>query len=190
MMSHPPDDETDDADLIRAAQRGDLTAYEKLVVRYQAGVRAFAAVRIPMRYEAEDLAQEAFLIAWRKLHEFDPDTSFGAWLKAIAHRLVMNHRRKFRAEGVGGHAELEILLHHHDAEAASDRLAALRDCLSLIDGPALKLLNARYLDGVSVKDIAKQTGKGYSALTMQLFRLRELLAACVETEMSTGRNTP
>ncbi len=186
-MSHPQDDENDDADLIRAAQRGDLAAYEKLVIRYQSGVRAFAAVRISMRYEAEDLAQEAFMIAWRKLAEFDPDTSFGAWLKTIAHRLVLNHRRKFRAEGVGGHAELEQLLNNHDAEAASERLAALRDCLASIDGPALKLLNTRYLDGVSVKEIAEQTGKGYSALTMQLFRLRELLASCVESEMSTGR---
>lgn len=190
MMRPLTDEEPDDADLLRSAQRGDLAAYEKLVVRYQAGVRAFAAVRIPMRYEAEDLAQEAFIIAWRKLREFDPETSFGAWLKAIAHRLVMNHRRKFRAHGVGGHAELEELLHYDDTEVASERVAALRDCLASMGGPALKLLSTRYLDGVSVRDISKQMGRGYSALTMQLFRLRELLAACVEKEMSAERGTP
>lgn len=177
---------TDDSELIRAAQAGDLESYERLVNRYQAGVRAFAAVRIPMRYEAEDLAQEAFVIAWRKLGDFEAGTSFGAWLKTITHRLVLNHRRKFRAEGVGGHRELEELLRERSMVAvddASERLEALRECLSAMDGPALKLLNARYLDGETVREIAASTGRGYSALTMQLFRLREILAACVENEM-------
>lgn len=190
MSASDPDDEPDDENLIRAAQCGDLVAYETLVMRYQAGVRAFAAVRISMRHEAEDLAQEAFVIAWRKLGEFDAGTSFGAWLKTITHRLVQNHRRKFRAEGVGGHQELEELLNRHEPAAASDRLFALRDCLAALDGPALKLLNDRYLDGVSVKEIAERTGKGYSALTMQLFRLREILAACVENGMSTQPDRP
>lgn len=190
MEAEPINREPEDAELIRAAQGGDLAAYERLMLRYQGGIRAFAAVRIPLRYEAEDLAQEAFVIAWRKLNDFDAATSFGAWVKTITHRLILNHRRKFRAAGVGGHQELEELLSNHEPVAASDRLAALRDCLATMDGPALKLLKDRYLDGVSVRELAAQTGRGYSALTMQLFRLRELLAVCVESEMSADTGKP
>jgi RNA polymerase sigma-70 factor, ECF subfamily len=173
-------------DLIRKARAGDLRAFETLVIRHQASIRAFAALRISLRGEAEDLAQETFVIAWRKLGEFDPDGSFHSWLRTIAHHLIRNHRRKFRAEGVGSSLELDVLWRQQErAQRAepSERLLALRDCLSKMDGPSLKLLNDRYLDGVSVQELSESTGRGYSALTTQLYRLRELLAGCVEKEM-------
>lgn len=185
MITTDSEDETDDADLIRAAQRGDLSAYEQLVLRHQSAVRAFAAVRIASRSDAQDLAQDTFVIAWKKLGSFDPNTPLGPWLRTIVHRLVLNYRRKFRAEGVGGHSELDELLNGANAETASERLAALRQCLTEMGGPGLALLEERYIDGVSVREIAKKTGRGYSALTMQLFRLRELLARCVRERMST-----
>ncbi|RYD29856.1 MAG: hypothetical protein EOP87_17615, partial [Verrucomicrobiaceae bacterium] len=106
----------DEPDLIRRAQRGELAAFGTLVGRYQGSVRAFAALRMSVRCEAEDLAQETFVIAWRKLADFDPETSLGAWLRRIAHHLVRNHRRKFRAEGVGGYQELEILWRGQERE--------------------------------------------------------------------------
>lgn len=190
MMTPETQDETDDADLIRAAQRGDLKAFGQLVMRHQSAVRAFAAVRIASRGDAQDLAQETFVIAWKKLGSFDPTTPLGPWLRTIVHKLVLNYRRKFRAEGVGGHAELEGLLSARGAETASERLAALRQCLAELGGPGLALLEERYVDGVSVRDIATKTGRGYSALTMQLFRLRELLAACVQRQMTTEENGP
>ncbi len=189
-MTAGPGNETDDKDLIRSAQGGDVDAYEQLVMRYQSAVRAFAAVRIANRDEAQDLAQDTFVIAWRKLGTFDADTPLGPWLRTIVHRLVLNHRRKFRAEGVGGYVELDELLGGLSPHAASDRLAALRQCLGEIGGPALALLEERYIDGVSVREIAAKAGRGYSALTMQLFRLRELLASCVREKMSTEGETP
>lgn len=187
MRPEVPDKMSDDEQsLIHRARGGDLHAFEKLVTDHQAGLRAFVALRISVRSEAEDLAQEAFVIAWRKLADFG-EGSFGSWLKTIAHHLIRNHRRKFRAEGVGSHEELDVLWREQQKLRpgdASDRLAALRDCLSRMDGPSLGLLNDRYLDGMSVNELAKRTGKGYSALTTRLYRLREILAACVENEMA------
>jgi len=175
-------------DLIRRARAGDLRAFEKLVIRHQASIRAFVALRISLRGESEDLAQETFVIAWRKLGEFDPDGSFHSWLRTIAHHLIRNHRRKFRAEGVGSYQELDLLWRSQERTHRGDpseRLLALQDCLSRMDGPSLKLLNDRYLDGISVQELAESTGRGYSALTTQLYRLRELLAGCVRKEMET-----
>lgn len=177
----------EDSVLLRAAKAGDLSAYEQLVWRYQTGIRAFVAVRLAVPHDAEDLAQETFVVAWRKLASFDPDTSFGSWLRMIAHNLVLNHRRKFRAVGVGGHNELEELMEGQPASIprdAPERLTALTECLASMDEPARQLLKARYLDGRTVREIAVKTGRGYSALTMQLFRLRELLAACVENKLA------
>lgn len=180
-------------DLIRKARAGDLRAFETLVIRHQASIRAFVALRISLRDEAEDLAQETFVIAWRKLGEFEPDSSFHSWLRTIAHHLVRNHRRKFRAEGVGSYQELDLLWRTQERAHKGDpseRLQALQDCLSKMDGPSLKLLNDRYLEGISVKELAESTGRGYSALTTQLYRLRELLAGCVQKEMEPEGTSP
>lgn len=180
------EDPGNEMELVRRARGGDLRSFERLVIAHQAALRAFVALRISVRSESEDLAQEAFVIAWRKLADFEHGDSFGAWLRKIALNLVLNHRRKFRAEGIGGYHELDLLWSEQDRGRngdPSERLMALKDCLSKMDGPSLKLLNARYLDGMSVQELTQQTGRGYSALTTQLYRLREVLAACVENEM-------
>jgi len=184
---------SDEPDLIRRAQHGDLAAFEMLVNRYQASIRAFAALRMSVRCEAEDLAQETFVIAWKKLAAFDPETSLGPWLRRITHHLVRNHRRKFRAEGVGGYQELELLwrgVENSHPAGPEERLAALQECMGRMDGPSLELLSDRYLEGLSVHELVEKTGKGYSALTTQLYRLREILAGCVENEMETHLRTP
>lgn len=171
---------------VKCAQRGDLRAFGALVEAHQASLRSFVALRISLRSEAEDLSQETFVIAWRKLADFEAGGYFGAWLRTIARHLILNHRRKFRAESVGSYQELENLWGERvQAQAPNepDRLAALRDCLTKMDGPSLKLLRDRYLEGLTVHEIARQSGKGYSALTTRLYRLRELLAVCIENEM-------
>lgn len=60
----------DDTVLIEAARSGDLAAFSDLVRRHQALVRAALAVRMSCPHEAEDLAQEAFVTAFRKLEVF------------------------------------------------------------------------------------------------------------------------
>jgi len=187
-MKWSPD--TEDDTLIAAAGAGSLDAFAVLVQRYQAAIRAFTAVRLDNAADAEDLAQEAFIVAWRKIKTFEPGSYFGAWLRAIALNLVLNYRRKFRAHGIGGHAELEALLEdQHEAldATATSRLIALEECLSKVDGPSQKLLRQRYAEGRTIGQIAAETGRGYSALTMQLHRLRLALASCVEQHVSASQ---
>ena len=87
----------DDRDLIIRAQTGDLDAFSDLVKRYQGNVRACLLVRLHSKHEAEDLAQEAFITAFRKLDEFDEDKSFGPWIRTIAFNLLRNYWRKHKA---------------------------------------------------------------------------------------------
>ena len=90
---------------------------------------------------------------------------------------------------MGGAAELQALL---DARLSTsletvdegDRLAALKECLTEVEGPAKTLLMERYVEGRTVREIARNANRGYSALTMQLHRVRESLRRCVELKMS------
>lgn len=183
-MTEPLEND-DEAELIHAAQRGDVSAFSALVARHHAAVRACLAVRMIDVHEAEDLAQEAFIIAFRKLPESDPNLSLGPWLRGIALKLLANHRRKFRAQAAGSAADLRDLL---DAEVAADfgagreaeTMSALRDCLDELEGPARQLLHERYADGASIDELAGRLGRKASTVTMQLHRLRGVLASCIE----------
>ena len=187
-MPDPPlssDTPDESALLFAAVKKGNLGAFEKLVRLHQAGVRAFLAARLARRDEAEDLAQDVFLTAYRKRDEFDPALPLGPWLRGIARNLLLNHLRKFRPQPIGGLDALQGLLDKRLAEQLTGErepatLAALRECLSELDGPALGLVVSHYLEGETLREIQSRTGRGYSALTMQLHRTRAVLARCIE----------
>ncbi len=169
---------------VRAAQKGDADAFAALVERHHRGVRACLVARMHDSHEAEDLAQDVFVTAFRKLDEFDAKRPLAPWLRSIALNLLRNHWRKFRAQPIGGSTELAILLDQQITTECSPAHepqlhAALRDCLEQMDGPARDLLHRRYGDEESVRELADQLQRGYSALTMQLHRIREVLAGCI-----------
>jgi len=178
-----------DSHLIRAAQRGDLEAFAELVRRHHASVRACLGVRLSNWHDADDLTQEALLVAFRKLSECDPERPLGAWLRGIALHLLANHRRKFRAEPIGANAELQALLDEQieqgfGANREAEAFHALRECLAQLDGPSRDLVQRRYGEGASLNDLGKLLQRKTSAVSMQLHRLRLLLASCIETKIS------
>jgi RNA polymerase sigma-70 factor (ECF subfamily) len=184
----PPTTDDDRVHLI-AACGGDLAAFSRLVLKYQWAVRAFLLTRLSRKHEAEDLAQETFLTAWKRLKDFDLTRPIGPWLRGIAENHLRNHLRKFRAEPIGGSEALQQILDlqttsQQAPEAESELAVALADCIEQVDRTARELLIARYAEGRSMAEICKQTGKKHSAMTMKLHRLRLALAACVEGKLS------
>ena len=136
----------DEHDLIIKAKNGDIDALSELVKQYQGNVRACLAVRLTNRHEAEDLAQEVFLVAFRKLNEFDADKPFGPWIRTIAFYLLRNFWRKHKPEPVGGAAELQILIDeeiglHYSERNESDTLAALKICTKKLDDGLKQILH-------------------------------------------------
>ena len=180
--------DADEKQCVCAARMGDADAFAALVARHHRGVRACLIARMNDAHEAEDLAQEVFVTAFRKFDEFDPERPLAPWLRSIALNLLRNHWRKFRAQPMGGNAELAGLLDRqiaHDCSPEREPLlyGALHDCLERIDGPARELLHQRYGEEISVRELADRLQRGYSALTMQLHRLRELLAGCIAEKL-------
>ena len=76
-----------------AARRGSSAAFCQLVAVYQAGLVVFLRRLCTNPAEAEDIAQETFLFAWRALSRFDPERSFRAWLFGIGWRKCRESRR-------------------------------------------------------------------------------------------------
>jgi RNA polymerase sigma-70 factor (ECF subfamily) len=181
-------DSSADSDLIAAAQSGALPAFAELVRRYQGGIRTLLGVRLGNYHEAEDLAQEVFVTAFRRLETFDPAETFGPWLRGIAFNLLRNHQRKFRAHCIGGDEELAVLIDQRAVarfplEQEPVLVSALRRCLERLSDADRLLLRRRYDDENSVGEIARTTGRGQSAVTMHLFRLRQALADCIRAKL-------
>jgi len=175
---------------IAAARRGDLEGFSQLVLRYQAGVRACLAIRMSDPHEAEDLAQEVFVLAFRKLSEFDASRSFSAWLRGMAFNLLRNHQRKSRSRPLTAVGDLDALVSDHlDASheqgGEADRYSAMRECLQHLDDASRQLVAARYEEDVDVSQLCRRLGKKHSAVTMHLYRIRQQLRACIELRLKS-----
>jgi len=85
---------TDEADLIRAAQKGDAAAFEALVGSYDQAVIRMACNLLRNEQDAFDVYQETFLRVFRNLDNFRFDCSFKTWLYRIVTNLCLDHLRK------------------------------------------------------------------------------------------------
>jgi RNA polymerase sigma-70 factor (ECF subfamily) len=82
-----------DAELVARARQGDTAAFGELVDRHRAAVYRAAQAALGSASEAEDVAQEAFLAAYRKMASYRGEASFKTWLLTIAWRRALSHRR-------------------------------------------------------------------------------------------------
>jgi len=102
-MADSPD-KLGDADLAEAVLAGETARYGVLVDRHLSSVYALVLRMVRNGADAEDLAQDAFLRAFERLHMFDTRRSFRSWLMKIATNLAINHlraRRRHRTFGLG-----------------------------------------------------------------------------------------
>lgn len=91
----------EDFELVGLAQKGDMRAYDALVIRHQG--RIYAMIRNMVKNDADawDLSQEVFVKAWRALPRFEARARFSTWLFRIAHNVVYDWVRKRKIESAG-----------------------------------------------------------------------------------------
>ena len=87
-------DAGDDIELVARAREGDHAAFEQLVHRHQAAVHRAALSAVGSPADADDVAQEAFLLAYQRLRGFRGEATFKTWMLTITWNQAMNHRRK------------------------------------------------------------------------------------------------
>ena len=93
MTSGSPGAEATDLELVRLAQAGDADAFGLLVERNRRAVFRAALAAVGSATEADDVAQEAFVTAWRKLSGFRGESQFRTWLLSITWRKAIDRRK-------------------------------------------------------------------------------------------------
>jgi len=86
--------------LVRAAQRGDRQAFDQLFQRFERAVYATVLRRLENHAEAQEVVQDVFIQAIRKMHQLQNPVCFGGWLRSIANRMAINRAVR------GGHRVL------------------------------------------------------------------------------------
>jgi RNA polymerase sigma-70 factor, ECF subfamily len=167
--------EASDAVLIAAAKDGDLDAFEVLVRRHQAPVYRVALRMLGSQPDAEDVAQEVFVQAWRSLARFRGDSAFATWLYRIVTNRSLN-ALSARKPTVALDEEL-----HETAERPEqvvedrERLRAVTRGLLALAPDQRAALVLREFEGLSYDEIAATLGITVPAVKGRIHRARAAL---------------
>lgn len=164
---------TDDAELVRRAVGGDRDAFGSLYSRFARAVHGTLLARLPAA-DADDVVQEVFLHAMKRLGDLRDPASFGGWICAIARRRAIDHLRRRPLEDELPPEPASSANTSHRAEAA-EVLAAIRRLPEAYH----ETLVLRLVEGLSGAEIAAATGLTPESVRVNLHRgfrqLREKL---------------
>lgn len=132
--------------------------------------------------DAADVLQETNRVLWRKAAVYDPARPFLPWALTVARFEVLAHRkRRSRDRLVFDDALLGQIAEEYERQSArGGALQALEHCLQKLPAAQRELVDRRYLHGESVNDIAARQGRAANAVSALLYRIRSLLANCVD----------
>ena len=176
--------ETPDELLVIEAILGDFDAFDELALRYRAAV-VRTAQAVVGRDDAEDVAQDALLLAFKALPSIEDPTKFAAWLSAITrHRALRFNKRESAHKN--GRLELDELLLEQLGALAGPMLdehdgdEEVRLALENIPADYALVLRLRFQDEMPLKRIAAFLGVALSTVKWRVHRGKQLLREEVE----------
>ncbi len=164
----------------------EVESFGALVREHQAGLRAFIRMLGADAASVDDLAQEVFLVAWRRLADFDSGTDFGKWLRGIARHLVTNERRKeARRSRLLPFAVTDLLLHqadHDPAESVDARrlVSVMQECVAQLPSRQREVLQRRYASSENATALARELRMRADTLRQMLLRIRVVVKDCIQ----------
>ena len=197
----------EDRRLVDRAKAGDVRAFEALVRRYERWVFTLALRMVGDRGDAEDIAQEVFLKAYRGLQGFRGGSRFSTWLYAIASHHCLNHlagrdSRARRAERTGNPTDRHggvlpsALDRVADASPGPDAVLERQELTRAIQNELVQLTEhhrmviiLRDVQGMSYEDIAATLGVELGTVRSRLHRARMELKARLGPLLGDGSST-
>jgi RNA polymerase sigma-70 factor (ECF subfamily) len=138
---------------------------------------------------AQDVLQETNLVLIRKADDFQSDASFESWAYNTARFQVLAHLRDRKRDRLVLHeafAEKLAPVAEVMAEETERRIQLLGGCVERLSDEHKALLHKRYGKEESITTLAEDDGRTASAIKQVLYRIRNLLAACVEERLQEG----
>lgn len=161
-----------------------------------AGLRGFVRSLGVAPMWVDDLAQEALVIAYERMDDFDEKRDFGAWVRGIARNLVINERRKdARRKRILSDNLTDVLIAstsipesepEEKGDRAQAKVAALRECLKNVPEKSRILVQEKYEAEKTAPDIAVKLNMSAAAVRKSLERIRTSLRKCMEERLQNA----
>ena len=160
-----------------------------LLTAHQGPVLAYVRSLMPGFSGASDILQQTNITLWKKKDHFEIGTNFKAWIFAIARFKVLEFRKQnARDSRLVFSEEMEEIFAAELPETAGDldlRQQHLRECLQELKPAHRDLIQHRYQHRTPLRDYAESVGRSAGGLRVTLHRLRDTLAACIESKLAS-----
>lgn len=177
--------EKDDAQLIRSVLSGDDAAFSTLVQKYQKTIHALAWQKIGDFHHAEEITQDTFLQAYRKLATFREPDLFARWLCVIANRLCIDWLRKqkptmqslddTRMDIVEKTSYTRYIAEQREAKSIEDYCEIVDTLLQKLPERERVVVTLYYLDEMTTREIGRFLGVSVNTIQSWLHRARKRL---------------
>ncbi len=173
-------------DLCKKELPNDLTAYRELLRRYEGLVLNTCAKVIGSRDDAEEVAQDALIQVFHKIHQFEGRSQFKTWLYKIVHNYCRNRLSKIirKREGSEAYQEQTVqLTPEHDTYQQDEELSEIvREVIGKLKDVDREIIVMKFISGLTIQEIADVLEIGLSAAKMRLYRALDVFK---ETYMKT-----
>jgi len=179
-------DEIPNSELVRKSQLGDKSAFEQLVIRHQDLVFSLAYKLTGNREMANDVAQEAFIRAWKAIEKFRGDSTFSTWIYRITVNTAWTLRKKAKKHNtlnIDDTYEPIVIDEKKDPELVainSDLSSVLINALDKIPIEQRIIVELKNIEGRSHKEIADYLDISVTAAKVRLHRAHQKLRQILE----------
>ena len=174
-------DQLSDAELVELCKKelpSDLTAYRELLIRYEGLVFNTCAKIIGSKQDAEEVAQDAMIQVFHKIHQFEGRSAFKTWLYKIVHNYCRNRISKLarKREKTQEYQEMK-LKSEPDVDAIDPNMESLseqvQEAMMKMKDKEREVLVMKFTTGMTIQEISDVLEIGLSAAKMRLYRSLE-----------------
>jgi len=184
LATNPGDDRhavSQDIQDARLAARGDVEAFERLYRRHVARIHSLVS-RMLEPDQADEVTQDVFVRAWRKLGTFRGESAFGTWLHRVAVNLVLGRRKKLGIRRERYHHDGESVLERSPGRTERPGIAVEFEAgLRRLPERAREVFLLHDVEGYKHREIAELLGVTTGTTKAQLHRARMLMREYVST---------
>lgn len=165
--------------------------FAKLLAAHDRELRLYISSLLPRRNDVEEVMQQTAVVLWEKFDAYDANRDFLPWATRFAYFEVLNFRKLCaRSRLIYTEEVMQVLAESRNdvSEELQLRRSALQNCLSQLDEDARSLLDCRYGSSSTMKYFAEESGRTMKSLYRRLDRIREVVAMCIDRQMSSLRD--
>ena len=178
-----------DQEIINRTLKGDTNAFSVLVERYKDLIFTLTMRMLKNREEAEEVAQDTFIKAFKSLNKYKGESKFSTWLYKVAYNSsldrIKKNKRYLNDVAIDEYTKHEVktIDNAFDTLVQKERNEVIKGCIDRLPSEDNFILTLYYFEELALEEISEITGVNSNNLKVKLFRARKKLATILKKEL-------